>query len=78
MQYEGIHGGIGTFLTFKERADFDNAVLELPGVHRVYVNFTRQSLVYAVSDNYRPSRKRDVSLESQSKRDDKHTRGSDH
>ena len=33
------HGGIGTFLTFKERADFDNAVLELPGVHLVYVNF---------------------------------------
>jgi hypothetical protein len=46
MQYEGIHGGIGTFITFKKRADFDNAVLELPGVYVVYVNFTRQSAIY--------------------------------
>ena len=32
----------------KERADFDNAVLELPAVHLVYVNFTRQPAIYIV------------------------------
>jgi hypothetical protein len=48
MQHEGIHDGIGTFITFKKPADFDNAVLELPGVRVVYVNFTRASAIYIV------------------------------
>jgi phage head maturation protease len=35
--------GLGHSSFSKERADFDNTVLELPDVHVVYVNFTRQS-----------------------------------
>jgi hypothetical protein len=55
--------GLGYSLPSKERGDFDNTVLELPGVPVVYVKFIWQSVVYAVSDNYRPWRKRDVSPE---------------
>jgi hypothetical protein len=40
--------GLGHSLPSKKRADFDNAVLELPAVHVVYVNFTRQSAIYIV------------------------------
>ena len=40
--------GLGHSLTSKKPADFYNAVLELPGVNVVYVNFTRQSAIYIV------------------------------
>jgi hypothetical protein len=40
--------GFGHAWPSKERADFDNTVLDLPGVHLVYVNFTRQSAIYIV------------------------------